>query len=179
MAQTLSALDGLRFEIEVSTRYHDYRRAALEFRVTVIRLVSLVGSVLALLSVSNWVESRELTIQFVTWISIVVGLFNLVDLVFHFDSSARTHTGLYQRFKALQGGIARDQKNWERLIPEWEADAQAIRIDEPGTFWATYALAWNQTAEKYQKEDHKRPLAKWQRWMRDWVRFTPDRFRAA
>ena len=153
----------IKFEVEVSARYHEYRRAVLETRVTFIRLVSLLGSVLALLAVSNWVESQQLTVFCVTIVSVIVGIFNLVDLVFHFDDGARVHMGLYQRFKALQAEMARGQAEADELTPKWEAEAQSIRIDEPPTYWATYALAWNQTTEKYLLKGHERPLTRWQR----------------
>ena len=46
----------LKFELEVSARYFDYRRASLGSRVTIVRLVSLLGSILSLLSVSYFVK---------------------------------------------------------------------------------------------------------------------------
>jgi hypothetical protein len=179
MPDESDALKNLRFSIEVSARYHDYRRATLGFRVTFVRFVSLLGSVLSLLAVSNWVESQQLTVLWVALIGIVVGIVNLVDLVFHFDSSAREHTSLFQRFKALQAKMARHQTDWRVCTPEWEAEAQEIRSDEPPTYWATYARAWNQTAEKYNENSHKRPLKFWQIVVGDWFHMRPDQFKTA
>ena len=179
MPDAESAYKALKFDLEVSARYHDYRRASLGLRVTIVRLVSLLGSVLSLLAVSNWVESAEKTIYVVAGLSAIVGVFNLIDLVFHFDADARSSTSLFQRFKALLGDMARNQADAERRLPAWEAEAEAIHSDEPPTYWALYALAWNQTAEKYDVVSHKRPLRWWQRIAANWVQFRPDQFKPA
>lgn len=175
-----NAYKALRFTTEVSARYHDYRRATLGSRVTIVRLVSLLGSVLSLLAVSYWVKSVEKMVYAVAWLSALVGICNLVDLVFHFDASARLHTSLFQRFKALLEEMARHQADSERLIPEWQAEAEAIRADEPPTYWALYTLAWNQTVEKYEVPiSYKRPLRWWQRIAANWFQFRPDQFKPA
>jgi hypothetical protein len=169
----------LKFGLEVSARYHDYRRATLGSRVTFVRLVSLLGSVASLLAVSNWVESADKMILAVAWISVVVGIVNLVDLVFHFDADARLHTSLFQRFKGLLEEMARHQGDWQTQGPEWQAEAEAIRSDEPPTYWALYALAWNQTTEKYQVTSGRRPIRWWQKLAANWVQFRPDQFKPA
>jgi hypothetical protein len=169
----------LKFNLEVSARYHDYRRAILETRVTVVRMLSLVGSILSLLAVSNWVESETIMVQAVASLSAIVGIANLIDLVFRFDAGARVHTSLFQRFKALLAEMARRQVDWEKLVPGWEAEAQVIRSDEPPTFWALYALAWNQTLEKYDVNTHRRPLSWWQKLASNWKHFRPDQFKPA
>jgi hypothetical protein len=179
MAEPPNAYKALRFNLEVSARYHDYRRATLGTRVTFVRLISLVGSVASLLAVSNWVESVEKMVLWVAWISVGVGVFNLIDLVFHFDADARLHTALFQRFKGLLEEMARHQADCERQIPEWEAEAQAIRGDEPPTYWALYALAWNQSVEKYEVTSHKRPVRWWQKVAANWLQFRPDQFKPA
>jgi len=97
----------------------------------------------SLLAVSWWVESSSKIGLVVAIASIVVGVVNLVDLVLQIDSGARTHTSLYQRFKALQEKMARNQRQWDTLLPEWQGEAQSIRIDEPSNYWAIYTLAWN------------------------------------
>jgi hypothetical protein len=109
--------------------------------MAVIRLVSLIGSIGSLLAVSSWVESSGRTVAVVAVASIFVAIFNLFDLVFKFDLNAGLHTSLYQRFKTLQAEIAKNQLQWEKFLPEWQAEAQQIRIDEPPTYWAVYTLA--------------------------------------
>ena len=59
MTDAPNAYKALKFSLEVSARYHDYRRAALGSRVTFVRLVSLLGSLLSLLAVSYWVSQRR------------------------------------------------------------------------------------------------------------------------
>jgi uncharacterized membrane protein len=179
MTVTPRPYTAVKFEIDVSTRYHEYRRAWLESIVTIIRLVSLLGSIVALLALSNWVESRDAAITTVVIATAFIGIVNLVDLVFHVDASARDHTTLYQRFKALQAKMTRHQIDWESAGPEVDAEAQEIRIDEPPTYYATYARAWNQTLEKYNESQHKRPLSWWQSVVGNLIRFRPDKFRPA
>lgn len=165
-----------KFFIEVSTRYHDYRRATLGQYVTLVRLISLVGSIGALLAVSTLAQSSEKMVNYVAFASILIAIVNLLDLVFQVDSNARLHTSLYQRFKALQEEMARNQGQWRNLLPEWQAKAQLIRIDEPPTYWAVYARAWNQTAEKYGKFGDRHPIKLYQRILQDFVQFRPDGF---
>lgn len=167
-----------KFYIEVSARYHDYRRSALEWCLTLIRLISLLGSIASLLAVSIWVKSSDRMVLSVAIASILVGVANLFDLVFQFDSKARIHTSLYQRFKTLQGEMAKDQLAWQKFLPEWQAEAQSIRIDEPPTYWAVYTRAWNQTAERYRLFGHKHQI----RWYQslglvsNLLHFRPDQF---
>jgi hypothetical protein len=179
MSNAANPYMALKFQLEVSARYFDYRRASLGFRVTVVRLVSLLGSILSLLAVSYFVESAEKMTFAVLWLSVIIGVANLVDLVFHFDADARASTSFFQRYKALLGDMARHQADWDTRHPEWEAETQSIRSDEPPTYWALYAIAWNQTLEKYDVSSSKRPLKWWQRIGAKWFQFRPDQFRPA
>jgi hypothetical protein len=104
MSNSASPYKALTFQLEVSARYFDYRRASLGSRVTVVRLVSLLGSILSLLAVSYFVESKDKMATAVLWISAIVGIFNLVDLVFHFDADARTSTSFFQRYQGASRG---------------------------------------------------------------------------
>jgi hypothetical protein len=168
-----------KFELEVSARYFDYRRASLGFRVTCVRLISLLGSILSLLAVSYFVESVDKMALAVLWLSALVGIANLIDLVFQFDANARASTSFFQRYKALLGEMAQHQVEWDSRHAEWEAEVQAIRSDEPPTYWALYAIAWNQTLEKYDVRSSARPLTWWQRISANWFHFRPDQFKPA
>jgi len=171
------ALRKLKFGTEVSTWYHEYRRGMFSAAVTVVRLISLVGSVAALLAVSSWVESVSEMVLYVAILSVVVGVVNLLDLVFGFDAKAREHTSLYQRFKALQSEIARGQRDYEEHLPQWEAEAQAIRIDEPPTYWALWNIVMNQVLEKYGVADgYQRQITPYQRLLKHLMRFNPQSF---
>ena len=179
MAVAPRSYEAIKFEVDVSARYHEYRRSWLEGVVTIIRAVSLVGSVVALLALSNWVETRDVAVSVVAIITALIGIVNLIDLVFHVDASARDHSALYQRFKSLQAQIARHRPDWESAGSELEAQAQEIRVDEPPTYYAVYARAWNQTLEKYSESAHRRPLTLWQSIAGNFWKFRPDNFKAA
>jgi hypothetical protein len=92
------------------------------------------------------------------------------------DLNAGLHTSLYQRFKTLQAKLAKNQLEWGKFLPEWQSEAQQIRIDEPPTYWAVYTLAWNQTAERYRLFNHRHPIEWYQRLLRNVRHFRPDEF---
>src|SRR5262249_17220107 len=101
-------------------------------------------------------------------------------LVFQFDTNAREHTVLYQRFKALQAKILGGRAEWRKHLDEWQAEAQSIRIDEPPTYWALYNLARNQVLEKYGvAQGNARKVSPWQRIAGLFKRYRPEDFAPA
>jgi hypothetical protein len=176
----------LKFSVEVSARYHDWRRATLESYVLVVRMVSAIGAVLSLIGITNpsyeiQIDTIRFTaIQLVVVAAALIGLVNVLDLVFGADRRAREHADLYRRFKELQAKIARSQKDWARHLADWEAEAQIIRVDEPPVMWAVYLMCWNQTVEKYnQDRKYMRKIGFWQKAFRNLFQFRPTSFPAA
>ncbi len=171
----------LKFGVEVSARYHDWRRATLSRYLSVVRLVSICGSIIAVLAVTRWFESFGVTVDETTVVfGLLVALVNIVDLTFHFDDRALRHQELYVRFKKLQEDIARHQAQREELMPTWEGEAQSIRRDEPPTFWAVYALCWNQTIDRYRLEHRAyfRKIGPMKSLLRNFVKWSPLSFPA-
>jgi hypothetical protein len=144
----------LKFGLEVSARYHEWRRMFLERWIILVRIVSAVGAALSLIGLSL---PAELSIPYLTIkppvliaiASATIGIVNIIDFACGADAMARSHTELFRRFKELQETVLRNQGKWTERIAGWEADAQAIRRDEPPTMWALYMLCWNQTVAKY------------------------------
>src|SRR5579862_2188665 len=127
-----SALRDFQFALEVSTRYHDWRRAKLGVYVNVVRMVALAGAIITLITlVGDWSQASKILIA----TNLIVAVVILFDLVFQLDSKARKHDVLYQRFKNLQASEARGAAQWRDKLPEWQAEAQTIRIDEPPVYW--------------------------------------------
>jgi hypothetical protein len=178
--QDITTFDNLSFDVEVSTWYHEFRRGLFTALVTIVRLVSLLGSVAALLAISSWVEASPTRIWIITIASVAVGIVNLFDLVFQFDTQARDHTSLYQRFKSLQAKMARGKREWEQYIDSWAAEAQSIRVDEPPTYWALFNMARNQALEKHGvSAGNARRVSRRQRLLGYFKHYRPEDFVAA
>ena len=172
-----SKLDTLKFDVEVSTWYHEFRRGLFSTMVSCVRAISLVGSIIALFAISGWVEAGPTRVAIVAIVAVVIGIVNLFDLVFQFDYLAREHSSLYQRFKMLQVKIIRSQMDWRRWIDEWESEAQDIRVNEPPTYWALYNICRNMILQKYKKElGNVRVVTPRQRMLRHFKHYQPDDF---
>jgi hypothetical protein len=167
-------LTNLKLELEVSCRYHDWRRAKIGFYVNCVRVVSLAGAVVTLVTLfADWSFAAKLLIG----VNLIVALVTLFDLVFQTDNAARKHEVLYRRFKDLQASVARAAANWRDRIPEWRAEAQIIRMDEPPVFWAVYAECWNQAVGKFFEDRSQFRRVSWlQRALRNIMQFQPNDF---
>ena len=169
----------LRWSVETSARYHDWRRSRLWAIVQVTRMITLGGAVVVLVTALNpALLGTGLVSIIVALASILIAFVSLLDLVLNFSGSAQRHEELYRRFKELQADIERFGFESEKHIAEWEAKAQTIRIDEPPTLWAVYARSWNQTIERHSAERRGfyRKIAWWQQLLSGFVHFNPQDF---
>jgi hypothetical protein len=169
----------LRWSVETSARYHDWRRSRLWFIVRTVRMTTLGGAVVVLVTALNPALLGTGPVSLIVALaSILIAVVSLLDLVLNFSGSAQRHEELYRRFKELQADIERFGFEPEKHIAEWEAKAQTIRIDEPPTLWAVYASSWNQTIERYSSErkGYYRKIAWWQRLLSGFLHFTPQDF---
>lgn len=168
--------------VEVSTRYHDWRRGTYQSFTRITRAVTFLGAVFTLLTAFNPLNWAP---QAVAWsiacLAVVIAVVNLLELVFDFGGSVFRHTDLYRRFMKLQEKMTEQQKSWQSFLAEWEAEAQAIRRDEPPTMWAIYAICWNQTIDRHQLErkGYYRNVGWLRYWFRNFVQFSPQDFPAA
>lgn len=138
-----------------------------------MRGVSLIGAIISVLALQLSNDGAWIA----TVICAVIALITLWDLVFRIDEKARKHTDLYKRFKALQEDIARHQDDWQPRIADWEAQAHAIRGDEPETFWAVYAASWNQTIDRHKADRHyMRHVVWWKYALGRIIKFRPEDF---
>lgn len=141
------------FALEVSARYHDWRRASLGRVVSIIRGVTLLGAVIAFLSLTEWVSSPDgFGSTVAAAASVLIAIITLADLVFGLNGRAINHESLYRRFVTLQAEMKAYQTDWESRIDRWEATAAEIRRDEPPTLWYVYAKSWNQGIEKHRTQ---------------------------
>lgn len=174
----------LKFAVEVSTRYHDWRRATLERYAAAVKVISIFGAFLTFAAVTDWFNVvfgyQVSSLLLISIFSVLIAAINILDLVFNTDGKARLHTELYRRFKALQEIMAREQDKWPERISEWEADSQAIRIDEPPVKWAIYFMCWNQTLIRHDLGSSELyEITRWQKLLRNFRDFRPQDFHLA
>lgn len=162
----------LLFTVEVAATYHDWRRATLGTCVTIVRAVALLGAIVSFVAI-NVSDHVALLISV---ISAVVGGVTLIDLVFGFDPLARKHDELFRRCKELQAKILSKYGDQSEL----EGEAQRIWRDEPPTYWAIYAMCWNQIASKYQSDVQYKAKVGWiRRNLGLFMQFAPQDFQSA
>jgi hypothetical protein len=174
----------LKFGIEVSILYHDWRRATFETTLRFVRGVTLVGAIFTLVTGVTLAFDSFHWGNAAAWgsviSSIIVACVNLIDLVANLDGRALHHDELARRFKALLQRMTRHREVWESHLADWTADAQEIRADEPPTLWAVYAMCWNQNIGKHRVPPmgYRRPVSWWQSLLRNFVQFRPQDFPA-
>src|ERR1700734_1024787 len=96
----------LKFSVEASTLYHDWRRSALWAAVRWIRIITLAGAVIALVTAFGTPVNLSHVAQIIIALtSIVIAVVSLLDLVENFSGGAQRHEELYKRFKQLQAHI--------------------------------------------------------------------------
>jgi hypothetical protein len=166
----------LEFSVEVSTLYHDWRRASLWSIVEAIKAITLVGAIIAFVSLNF---NSQLATLIIALASAFIAVVTIVDLVWRFSWRAERHETLYKRFKELQAEIEqmRISADDEKSIAGLNSKAQQIRVDEPPTLWAVYAKAWNQAIEHHRiDETYYRHIAPWRRLLGKIVKFDPQDF---
>jgi len=140
----------LKFGVEVSTRYHDWRRATLTSQIRAAKAATFVGAILTLVTAFNPLNWAPDSVRVLLVLSAVaIAVINLWELVAGLNETALKHTELYRRFAGLQEKIASIADPMPEQLSAWAAEAAAIRKDEPPTMWAVYAMCWNQTVERY------------------------------
>jgi hypothetical protein len=169
-------------EIEVSARYHEWRRATLETELLFARSATFVGAIFTLITAFNPLDwaPHSVTAAIALGTSLI-GVVNLWELVFKLSERTLAHIELYKRFMGLQEKIARAGDNWRSMLPGWQADAAAIRVDEQPTMWVVYAECWNQSIDRLrlEKTGYYRPVKWWQHLLRNILKFSPQSFPAA
>ncbi len=166
----------IKFGVEVSTLYHDWRRTSLGTLVNIVRAVALISAVI---SVGSFFAEGAYVRVWVSSAGFLAAIVTFADLAFQFDASARTHDDLYRRFKSLQADIARHAADPASRLAEWDARAQDIRVDELGVYWSIYAACWNQAVERVRAgKEYVRSIPFWKSWVGKYlfVHFRPSDF---
>jgi hypothetical protein len=94
----------LKISVEVSARYHDWRRSTMETYVRCARGATLLGAIITLATAFNPLNlASPSVVNLVALLAFIIACINLLELVSDLDGRARLHTDLYRRFVALQG----------------------------------------------------------------------------
>jgi hypothetical protein len=170
----------LKFSVEVSTLYHDWRRSSLWATVRWVRIITLASAVIALVTAFSPPHLDRLASIIVAVVSILIAVVTLLDLVENFSGGAHRHEELYRRFKRLQVEMERYSAEADRHLEEWHAEAQSVRVDEPPTLWAVYARCWNQAIEHHatERRGYYRQIASWRAMLGWLISFNPQDFPA-
>jgi hypothetical protein len=171
----------LRFSVEVSARYHDWRRATMLTIIRMIRGITFFSAIITLATAFNPVHmSSSAGAYLVAMLATLIACVNLLDLIADFSGAAERHEVLYKRFQSLLAEISRHEPEWEKYVSEWRAEAQSIRVDEPPTLWVIYARSWNQTIERHgaERKGYYRRIT-WVQGLFGWlIHFSPQDFPA-
>ena len=94
----------LKFGVEVSAMYHDWRRSTIMSSIAFAKTVTFVGAVATLVT-AIWAPPFMHTLLVV--LSISIAIVNLWELAAKWDDLALQHTELYRRFSHLLAKMAK------------------------------------------------------------------------
>ena len=72
----------VRLRVEVSARYHEWRRSSLSTTASAVKFISLIGSLLAFFAVTRWVETSAFAVGIVVALTLAIARNNALDLCF-------------------------------------------------------------------------------------------------
>jgi hypothetical protein len=175
-----SDLWDLKFGIEVSARYHDWRRATIMGQIRFAKGVTFFGAIATLVTAFNPLHFGTGYVQgLLVFLSIGIAVVNLWELTAGWDALALGHHELYRRFAALRARMNKSPDGTNERLSDWSAEAAAIRADEPPTMWAIYTMCWNQTVERYhgkQADEHYRRVGWFRYLLGNAIQFRPHDF---
>ena len=169
----------LRFGVEVSALYHDWRRGTMEAAQRFSRFATIVGIIITLATAFNPLGWAPHVFEWaIAVVLFVVACINVAELAFNYNERAREHLELYRRFSGLQVRMRKSATNANESVSDWDSEAAAIRRDEPPTMWAVYTMCWNQRAEYYAggREEDLRKIGWFPYLLRNVIQFRPKDF---
>ena len=164
----LSDRDRLRITLLRNVRYNEDRQA---FFVTLNGLLNLGvlmsgTGVVATLTTRHQGWSRD--------IAILTAVIGAVQLIFDFGRRQYLHESLRARFLGLLAKLREDN------ITEIRGEADAIYSEEPPTYYAVDALAFNAAQKALRRPlETLKVVTRWQRVFKDVRRFTDTDFKRA
>lgn len=158
----LLTLDGLRFGVEKSLRYHQRRRAHYERLHRYLMLGVLLSGSAAFGDVFG--EPK--------WFGLISATLGALDLVFSFSMRVRDHEILHRRFTDLARSMTRTAAPTAADVQRWTDARQEIETEEPPVYWAVEASCYNEVSIAWGREKHGLvKLTTWQKAMMNWFTF--------
>jgi hypothetical protein len=166
----------LKFGVEVSAMYHDWRRSTIISLIRFAKAATFFGAIATLIT-AIWEPPQ--TKLLLTGLAVLIAVVNLWELKSGWDELALEHTELYRRFSELLARMVQPLNPTPEMLHEWAAVAAMIRKDEPPTLWGVYTVCWNQVMERHYGKEATRYYRKMDRLhylLRNIVQFQPADF---
>lgn len=142
----------LTFTLDVSSRYHQWRRSTFTMWHRTVQFVSIVAGSSAIAALGTnlqaWISVDGTLIAIIA--AAIVAVLNALALTIGFDARAREHEILHRQFKQLEARIAKAGPNpSNKRIAAWTEEKKMIHADEPPVLWGIYAYCWNQSVDRF------------------------------
>lgn len=149
--------------------YHTIRRTHFE---RMDRVGNFVVIMLGTAVVASWVNP--------VWLGAATAVLGTLQLVWAPGMKARDHAVLQGKFFALVARAEAADGEDERLAVDLEQEMAKLYSEETTTMHAVNALAYNAAQNANGRPPETRlPITRWQRWMANFVAYSPDQFRPA
>ena len=167
--------DELRFDVDVSIRYHNRRRAFFDNLHKVTTFIGILGgsagAVSFVAAIGQWWNyGLELGLGF----ALVVAFVNALDLTVGFSERARTHDALYKKFVSHDAKIETAGEISEEQTRQLQSQRLLIEHDEPPIYNALYAQCQNEAARVWRSPTPRLIISFRQRVLAQWVRMRPE-----
>ena len=165
----------LRFDIDVSIRYHNRRRAFFNNWHKVTTFIGILGGSVGAVAFATavgkwWNYGLELGLGF----ALLVAIVNALDLTIGFSERARMHDALYKKFVVHDAKIEAAGETSEEQIRQLQSERLLIEHDEPPIFNVLYAQCQNEAVRVWRSPTPKLIISFRQRVLAQWVRMRPE-----
>lgn len=153
----------LKFTINVSRRYHAFRRAWF------LRLHRLNLIFTAITSGAAFVTILAGQSDAAQWLALAAAVLSFCDLAIRFSERATDHDETYRRYCDLLGDIEGTSVASVENVASWSKKMRAIEADEPTALDALHVHCHNLEAESQGYDDtHRHYISVEQRFLMQW-----------
>lgn len=161
-----------RFNILRNALYHGARRRTFMARSRLANLAIILLGAAAIGDVTAAFGIDQL------WIGAAVAIIGALNLVFDWGGMANTHTSLQKAYFNLLADTSEVLEPSAREIASWNAKMFRITADEPPTYRALDAKAYNDALDAQELgNEHRLHIPKWQLWLGRVFYFEGTQFR--
>jgi uncharacterized membrane protein len=131
-------LDGLRFRIAFSFRYHQRREAFFDSWDKFAKAVAVVGGAASVSTLLG--ESADVKL----WIAAIITVTSTASLVVGFSQKARLHFDLRKRYAQVESELVGVKPSSLDALPSFESKILLIEGDEPPTLSCLVQICQNE-----------------------------------